>query len=81
MPAELYDDVQQFAAEETLRRRKRVTASQVVREALQERMRRRRERWDAEEDAYLHALADKAEAEPGDDIPWEQVRAKIKADR
>jgi prevent-host-death family protein len=28
------------------------------------------------EDEYLNRLADASEAEPGEDIPWEEVRAK-----
>ena len=31
------------------------------------------------EDQYLDGLADAAEAEPGEDIPWEEVRAKAEA--
>jgi prevent-host-death family protein len=31
------------------------------------------------EDEYLNRLANASEAEPGEDVPWEQVKAKAEA--
>jgi len=75
--ADFYRELQRFAAEETLRRGKRVTMSGVVREAVAGLIKRRRAQAEAAEDRYLHALADKAEAEGGEPIPLEQVKADL----
>ena len=51
--------------------------SGVVREAVEGLVKRRRAQAEAAEDRYLHDLADKAEAEGGKPIPWEQVKAEL----
>jgi len=81
VPADFYRDLQRFAAEETLRRGRRVTMSGVVREAVAGLVKRRRAQAEAAEDRYLHDLANKAEAEGGRPIPLEQVAAELRAAR
>ena len=77
-PPELLQALKRAAAEESARRGRPVPVAEWVRETLEARLHReQRHRLSREEeDAAWIAIADAAEAEPGEDIPLEQVKAK-----